>query len=113
MKPKYSSSARIFARRGDPWVSEREGREKFGRNIESENPDFDQYFAGKAGTKEAYIDPKPEQRGRDYARLKVNAIRTVRNRKIGVTDVKETINFFKPCPGCRKASCIHKGICQK
>lgn len=43
--PIPSSVSGIFERRGDPLVSEREGREKFGRNLETENPDYDRYFA--------------------------------------------------------------------
>ncbi len=37
--------AGVFERRGDPMVSPREGREKYGRNLETENPDMDRYFA--------------------------------------------------------------------
>lgn len=40
-----SGMGRMFDARGDPMVSPREGREKFGRNLETENPDFDRYFA--------------------------------------------------------------------
>jgi hypothetical protein len=45
-KPRISSNASIFADRGDPWVSDREGREKFGRNLSSENPPLDAYLFG-------------------------------------------------------------------
>lgn len=51
-----SSVAGIFERRGNPLVSAREGREKFGRNIETENPDLDQYFAERAVLKPSQID---------------------------------------------------------
>jgi hypothetical protein len=48
-RPSMSSNSSIFADRGDPWVSEREGREKFGRNLSREQPDMDAFlFAGKA-----------------------------------------------------------------
>lgn len=39
--PVMPSNSRIFARRGDPWVSQKEGRRDFGRFLESENPDYD------------------------------------------------------------------------
>ena len=38
---------RVFEQRGDPMVTAREGREKFGRNLDTEDPDFDRYFAEK------------------------------------------------------------------
>jgi hypothetical protein len=40
-KPRLSSSSRAFERRGNPWVTEKEGVHDFGRNKEIENPDFD------------------------------------------------------------------------
>lgn len=36
-----SSTADVFARRGDPWVSEKEGRKDFGRILDLENVDRD------------------------------------------------------------------------
>jgi hypothetical protein len=47
-----SSNASIFAERGNPWVSDREGREKYGRNVEKENPDYDAQLFAKKATKE-------------------------------------------------------------
>lgn len=44
---RLSSTAGVFERRGDPLVSPREGQEDFGRNLETENPDMDQYFAAR------------------------------------------------------------------
>lgn len=44
MKPRYSSNSQIFEQRGDPWVSEKEGIRDYGRDLFSENPDFDRYF---------------------------------------------------------------------
>jgi hypothetical protein len=40
-KPVMSSSSNIFARRGDPWITEREGVRDFNRTREIENPDAD------------------------------------------------------------------------
>lgn len=40
-RPVLSSSSGMFARKGDPWVTDREGREQFNRTVEVENPDMD------------------------------------------------------------------------
>lgn len=42
---RLSSSAGIFEKRGDPMVSPREGLQNYGRNLETENPDYDRFFA--------------------------------------------------------------------
>lgn len=56
---------RVFDQRGDPMVSPREGREKYGRNVETENPDFDRYFAEDAAKErereQAFKTLKPSQ----------------------------------------------------
>jgi hypothetical protein len=41
----YATNASVFQKRGDPWVSEREGLSNYGRNLMTEDPDFDRYFA--------------------------------------------------------------------
>ncbi len=80
---KMSSSAGVFAKRGDPWVTEREGTKGFGRNLETENPDVDQFFyAKKAKEKPVYVDPKPERSAEaDFHRRKVNIARKL-NKKL-------------------------------
>lgn len=60
--PVPSSSSRVFERRGDPLVTAREGREKFGRNVETENPDLDQYFASRA----ELLRPEQIARGNEF-----------------------------------------------
>lgn len=40
-KPVMSSSAGMFARKGDPWVTDKEGRKDYDRTVEVENPDMD------------------------------------------------------------------------
>jgi hypothetical protein len=40
-RPVLSSSSGMFARKGDPWVTDREGQRDFGRTVEIENPDMD------------------------------------------------------------------------
>lgn len=59
---------RVFETRGDPLVSPREGREKFGRNLETENPDYDRMFAPIARDL-----LKPSQIDRTSALRKLNA----------------------------------------
>lgn len=41
LRPYLSSSSGMFARKGDPWVTDREGQELFNRQVEVENPDMD------------------------------------------------------------------------
>jgi hypothetical protein len=60
MKPRIKSNSDIFEARGDPWVSDKQGREEYGRNVRTENPEFDRYFAKKAPDKK---EPKSEPRG--------------------------------------------------
>lgn len=90
MKPKYSSNSGIFAKRGDPWVSEKQGQRDFGRNVETEDPDFDaQNFARKAQPKPQYVDPKPKKNDEpDYARRRAAIAyqmqRELRKNKINV-----------------------------
>lgn len=43
MKPRINTNARLFERRGDAWISPKEQQRDFGRNLETENPDLDQY----------------------------------------------------------------------
>jgi hypothetical protein len=40
-RPVMSSSAGMFARKGDPWVTGREGERDYNRQVEVENPDMD------------------------------------------------------------------------
>jgi hypothetical protein len=40
-RPQLSSSSNAFAKRGDPWVTKREGEEGYDRQVEIENPDMD------------------------------------------------------------------------
>lgn len=56
MKPKYHSNSDIFARRGNPWVSDREGREGYGRNVQTEDPDLDCFT--RAATAKPYVDTR-------------------------------------------------------
>ncbi len=86
VKPRLSSNASIFAERGDPWVSDREGREKFGRNLSSERPELDAYlFAGRARKADVPMvvnrppsSPKPD----DIRRMLVGKI-LAGKRKVG------------------------------
>lgn len=114
-KGKYSSNASIFARRGDPWVSRKEGERDFQRNLETENPDFDRFVRAKpVKERKPFIDPKPEPIERDYAREKTSIFMGMKARlepRRQVIEAKMPVNVFRPCPGCRKAICIAKGAC--
>jgi hypothetical protein len=115
----YSSNSKIFARRGDPWVSGREGREKFGRNLETENPDLDQFTrARKAEPKPKYVEPpKPAKAEASFSRRKANILAamhgSIRVETHRSHEVKAAERSFKTCTGCRKAACVAKGLCQK
>lgn len=65
----------IFERRGDPMVSPRSGQpgferdaKKWGRNLDSENPDFDQYFAGKVEPRDL-VKPKQVDKTNAFHKL--------------------------------------------
>lgn len=76
MKPRLSSSASIFARKGNPWVSDKEGRKDFGRNLDTEEPELDQFTrARKAEPKKAFVDPVPEKPVADFHKRKANICR--------------------------------------
>jgi hypothetical protein len=59
---------RVFETRGDPLVSPKEGQSDFGRNLETENPDYDRMFAETARDL-----LKPEQIDRTRALKKFGA----------------------------------------
>lgn len=50
MTQRVKSCADVFAQRGDPWVSEREGIRSFGRILQTEDADRDQYLSQADGT---------------------------------------------------------------
>lgn len=125
MRPRYTSNAGIFAKRGDPWVSQREGVKDFLRNPETENPeyDFDHRFhhagsvMGKptvAPKRVEHHDPRPVK-GDDPLRRKASIARRM-NASIArhgkVEAVQAVPHPFRACTGCRLAHCISKGICQ-
>lgn len=83
----YSSNARIFENRGDPWVSDREGREGYGRT-DDELPDLDAYWrATKALTRDRdrsipVVKPPLSERDKallDYARKTADIGNRLRN----------------------------------
>ncbi len=47
MRVRVHTSASIFERRGDPWVTDKEGRQNYGRNLKAEDPDMDAFFLAK------------------------------------------------------------------
>jgi hypothetical protein len=118
VRARYSSNSSMFAKRGDPWVSRREGERLFGRNLETENPELDQFTrARKAEPKPKFIDPKPERRTEaDFARQKANALRAMHRDMNGasrhIVKMDAAPRLFKPCDGCRMAKCIAAGSCK-
>lgn len=126
MRPRYTSNSGIFAKRGDPWVSRKEGVRDFNRNLETEDPeyDFDHRFhnagnvIGKptvAPQRPEYRDPMPTK-GDDNARRKAAIARRM-NARIAehsrqTTVVDATYRPFRPCAGCRSARCIARSVCQ-
>lgn len=62
-RPHLSSASGIFARRGDPWVTEREGIEAYGRSPERENAERDWQYLQTGDTKHTrarMAEPKVE-----------------------------------------------------
>lgn len=64
--------ASLFERRGDPWVSPRSGREDFGRNLDTEDPDMDSFTRARKApvkTEPPSAFPKKNQDPDDARRL--------------------------------------------
>jgi hypothetical protein len=75
LKGRVSSNSDLFAKRGDPWVTRKQGENEFGRNLDSENPELDQFFASFAVPKPEYKEPPPLGKvTADYARRKMNIL---------------------------------------
>ena len=124
LRPRYASNSGIFEKRGDPWVTKREGVRDYARNLETEDPeyDFDRRFhstqnaIGKprqAVERKEYREPRPVKAD-DPARRKASILRRVnmsiaRQGKVIGEDAPATPSSFKPCAGCRLASCIVRG----
>lgn len=108
----YSSNSGIFARRGNPWVSKKEGIKDFGRNPETEDPEYDfdhRYHKtgetfGKpivAPVKTEAIEPRPvKETEADFARRKANIMlsfrRGQRERLVDVKDGQRGFDGVKP-----------------
>lgn len=65
------SNSDIFADRGDPWVSEKEGLTGYGRILRTENPDLDQFTRAKmaTGKHEMKSEPRSEPRADQKRRV--------------------------------------------
>lgn len=46
--PRPGTMGRVFETRGDPMATDKEGRKNYGRNLETENPDYDRMFTQRA-----------------------------------------------------------------
>lgn len=81
-----SSSSGMFAKRGNPWITRKEGVKDFGRNPETEDAeyDFDHRFHETANAfgkpkeapkKEEHKEDKPEPLPLDHPRRTANVLR--------------------------------------
>jgi DNA-directed RNA polymerase subunit L len=126
-KPRLTTSADVFRRQGNPWVSRREGIADFGRNPDTEDAeyDFSHRFSQTGGTfgkptpakvRVETVTPRPvkaeatikEQKQKILARMNQNMAK--HTRVVKVPEGRASL-MFHPCGGCRKAACIHKGMC--
>jgi hypothetical protein len=125
LRPRYASNSRIFERRGDPWVTSREGMRDYNRNPETEDAerDFDHRFhhtgevfgkPGIAKPKEEYRDPRPTIED-DASRRKASIVRRMNMRMTERAktriEVTATTRQFRTCPGCRSSKCIADSRC--
>lgn len=123
LRPNYSTNSGIFEKRGDPWVSQREGVKDFQRNPETEDAelDFDRRFHNVGGfgpkiakPKPEYHDPMPEAKDDDPERRKASIARRMQmrmNKRATVNEVIAPTQGFKPCAGCRAAQCVAHNRC--
>lgn len=110
---RLSSVAGVFERRGDPLVSPRQGLQDFGRNLESENPDLDQYFAKRVDilrpeqidTGEAFRksvsktpDYDPKRKAAQIMLTMRREMREAGKQRINVPDEKQTVDRKINCP---------------
>lgn len=123
----YSSNSGIFAKRGDPWVSRREGIRDFRRDPDNENPDydFDHRYHGTgniigrpivAPPRPICRDPVPEKKRTDTARTTASICRrmnaAIHRHEEGFAVGEAPSRVFKPCGGCRSAFCVRQGVCR-
>lgn len=95
LKPRMKTNALIFEKKGNPWVSQKEGEKLFGRNLETENPDLDCFLFAKKRQK----DTRPEIAGIPIVKAKKKEVRTAdASRKIGLLSYKLKKNY----PSIRK-----------
>ncbi len=86
---RFRSNADVFAARGDPWVSDREGREQFGRRLDHEDPDFDAFFANKADERvERRSEPRSALANTPVVRLYYSMISSRRKSKSSLADLR-------------------------
>lgn len=63
MRASASSNAGLFEKLGNPWVTQRQGLEDYGRNVSAENPDFDAFGGrGADGTVHLPIAGRAKER---------------------------------------------------
>jgi hypothetical protein len=123
LRPNYSTNSGIFEKRGDPWVTTREGVKDFGRNIETEDAERDfayRHFDTAFGPKPAkpHVEAKeqrPTKSDDDPERRKASIARRMQmamnRRSAGTIKVDAPTRTFNPCPGCKAAQCIAQSRC--
>lgn len=121
-RPRYASNSGIFEKRGDPWVTRREGVRDFGRNLDTEDADrdFDHRFHDTGfGPKQAAPHPertteRPAPRDDDFQRRKANIARRMNssiNARAPRAINSAPVQAFRTCVECRLAQCVKQGIC--
>jgi hypothetical protein len=97
-KPHISSSAGAFARRGDPWVTDREGKRDYNRQVEVENPDMDADRQRHARIKEAPKELQDRVKRVDYKMTMQEAIETEKSIRMDSYHQREQQGqrLFKP-----------------
>jgi hypothetical protein len=87
---KMSSSSSVFEKKGNPWVTDKEGRKDYGRLLETENPDLDQFFyAKKKQEQPKYVDPPDNRKkGAGDTKTRLANIGRKMNRKLNGVDRK-------------------------
>lgn len=81
-RPRLSSSAGAFEKRGDKWMTSREGILEYGRNLDTEDPERDWWFAYNGDTKhtrayfanpqQPHMDPKGKPITESRARINIS-----------------------------------------
>ena len=102
-RPVLSSSSSMFARKGNPWVTRKEGERDFNRQVEIENPDMDADRQRHARIREHHSKELADRTGRkvDFKMTLREAIETERSVRMDSYHqrTEEGRKLFKPRAG--------------